>query len=84
MPYNLKRVKVHAVKRELPSFVLDYILSILPIFRDKNLKADVQILYVLILFYFFFQPIGIAVLGVKHYIIIADTSTSVPSPQVGY
>ena len=46
-PCNLKRVNAHAERRELSTSVLDYVLSILPIFEQQESKVDVLCLYVL-------------------------------------
>ena len=40
-PCNLKRANAHAERRELSTSVLDYFLSILPIFRMQESKVDV-------------------------------------------
>ena len=53
-PIYLKRVNAHAERRELLLQFLQY-SEILPISGNKNLKVDVQILYVLFS-YILFSP----------------------------
>ena len=53
-PCNLKRVKVHAIRRELQlQFLITF--EILPISNDKNLKVDI---HPICPFYYLSQPIG--------------------------
>ena len=63
-PYNLKRVKAHAIKRELSTSVLDCIFEIWRISNDKNLKVDNHPICPFQLFHSL--PIGIFVYLVKH------------------
>ena len=55
-PIYPKRVKAHAIRRELPTFVLDK-LQFWRIGENKNLKADVH--PICLLFLYLSQPIGI-------------------------